>query len=91
VNAPFDPYRHEAVERVMTDEHPEGHVVEVFQTGYALNERVLQPAAVKVAVPQASESKPEGEGSSSPGAEVKPGAPEETETEKQASQDQREE
>jgi molecular chaperone GrpE len=50
VQSPFDPYRHEAVEKVLTDEHPEGHVLEVVQTGYALKDRVVQPAAVKVAV-----------------------------------------
>lgn len=50
IQSPFDPYRHEAVERVLTDEHPEGHVLEVLQTGYALKDRVVQPAAVKVAI-----------------------------------------
>jgi molecular chaperone GrpE len=50
VEAPFDPYKHEAVEKVVTDEHPEGHVLEVLQTGYALSDRVLKPAAVKVAI-----------------------------------------
>jgi molecular chaperone GrpE len=60
INAPFDPHKHEAVDRVITNDHPEGHVVEVFQTGYALNDRVLLPAAVKVAAappPPASSSK----------------------------------
>ncbi len=59
LSAPFDPYKHEAVDRVVTDEHPEGHVVEVFQKGYALNDRVLQPAAVKVAAaPETDDQEP---------------------------------
>ncbi len=49
VGVPFDPYRHEAIEKVITDEHPEGHILEVIQTGYALSDRVIQPAGVKVA------------------------------------------
>jgi len=91
LNAPFDPYKHEAVERLVTDEHPHGHVLEVFQKGYALNDRVLQPAAVKVAA-SPSEPSPETEGRESPstGAEARGDQPQEkTQTEK--SQDQIEE
>jgi molecular chaperone GrpE len=59
LDAPFDPYKHEAVDRIVTDEHPEGHVLEVFQKGYALNDRVLQPAAVKVAAaPETDDQEP---------------------------------
>jgi molecular chaperone GrpE len=59
LDAPFDPYKHEAVDRVVTDEHPDGHVLEVFQKGYALNDRVLQPAAVKVAAaPETDDQEP---------------------------------
>lgn len=78
VNAPFDPYKHEAIEKVITNDHPEGHVVEVFQTGYALNDRVLQPAAVKVAAaPPAPESETEQKEDSSPEAEDEEKCPEE--------------
>jgi molecular chaperone GrpE len=49
VDVPFDPYKHEAVEKVFTAEHPEGHVLDVLQIGYALNDRVVQPAVVRVA------------------------------------------
>jgi len=56
VNAPFDPLRHEVIEKVVTDEHPHGHVLEVLQTGYALSGRVVQPAAVKVAAAPAREA-----------------------------------
>lgn len=59
LNAPFDPYKHEAVDRIVTDEHPDGHVLEVFQKGYELNDRVIQPAAVKVAAaPETDDQEP---------------------------------
>lgn len=41
----FDPNLHEAV---MHGEGPEGKVVEEFQKGYKLHERVIRPAMVKV-------------------------------------------
>ncbi len=41
----FDPNLHEAV---MHGEGPEGKVVEQFQKGYKLHERVIRPAMVKV-------------------------------------------
>jgi molecular chaperone GrpE len=50
---PFDPNVHEAIVRVETDAAPPGTVVEVLQKGYALNERLLRPARVKVAAPAA--------------------------------------
>lgn len=45
----FDPLHHEAFMQVESDQHEEGEVVEVFQKGYALKERVIRPAVVKVA------------------------------------------
>lgn len=47
VGKPFDPTRHEAV---MFDENTTGEhmVVEEFQRGYLINDRVLRPAMVKV-------------------------------------------
>jgi molecular chaperone GrpE len=54
VGEPFDPQYHEAVMREETDAAPHGTVLEVFQRGYVLNERLLRPAMVKVsAVPAA--------------------------------------
>ena len=46
---PFDPQVHEAVRRVPTSEHPPGTVVEVYQKGYMLKDRLLRPAMVAVA------------------------------------------
>lgn len=46
---PFDPNVHEAVVREETADAAPGTVLEVFQKGYMLNERLLRPARVKVA------------------------------------------
>jgi molecular chaperone GrpE len=51
----FDPHKHQAIERVETDEVPDGSIVAVFQDGYTFHGRVLRPAIVRVAV-NASES-----------------------------------
>jgi molecular chaperone GrpE len=45
---PFDPNLHEAVSQVESSEHAEGHVVEQFQRGYKLADRLLRPARVVV-------------------------------------------
>ncbi len=85
LQAPFDPYRHEAVEKVLTDEHPEGHVLEVLRTGYALNDRVLLPAAVKVAIAATEKSDASSPGEKNntekqPETEASPDRPEEGNT-----------
>ncbi len=46
---PFDPQVHEAVRRVATSEHAPGTVLEVYQKGYLLKDRLLRPAMVAVA------------------------------------------
>jgi|TARA_B100001093_G_scaffold425581_1_gene419147 molecular chaperone GrpE len=46
---PFDPNCHQAVGMVQTDEVPENHVLDVFQVGYYLHDRVVRPAMVRVA------------------------------------------
>ena len=45
---PFNPHEHEAMMQEERDDEPEGHVVEEFQKGYKLNDRVIRPAKVKV-------------------------------------------
>jgi molecular chaperone GrpE len=47
-DAPFDPTRHEAVSVVETDQVPENQVLQEFQAGYVLHERVVRPAMVSV-------------------------------------------
>jgi molecular chaperone GrpE len=43
---PFDPARHESVGQQPSADVPEGRVVAVARPGWALNDRVLRPAAV---------------------------------------------
>jgi molecular chaperone GrpE len=45
----FDPQIHEAVRRVPTSDQPPSTVVEVYQKGYMLKDRLLRPAMVAVA------------------------------------------
>ncbi|TVY00509.1 nucleotide exchange factor GrpE [Cohnella terricola] len=45
---PFDPEYHQAIMRVESEDHEEGIVVEVVQTGYMLKDKVIRPAMVKV-------------------------------------------
>ncbi len=45
----FDPNIHNAVMHVEDEEHGEGEIVEVFQQGYSIGERIVRYAMVKVA------------------------------------------
>jgi molecular chaperone GrpE len=49
VGQTFDPHLHEAVTIEPTDEHEENTVIEEFQRGYRLGDKLLRPAKVKVA------------------------------------------
>lgn len=46
---PFDPFRHEAIVEVETEEEPDGYVLEEVRKGYMFKERVLRATVVKVA------------------------------------------
>ncbi|HLJ24798.1 MAG TPA: nucleotide exchange factor GrpE [Candidatus Acidoferrales bacterium] len=46
----FDPHQHQAIERLESEEYPDGAIVAVFQDGYTFHGRVLRPAIVRVAV-----------------------------------------
>jgi molecular chaperone GrpE len=46
----FDPRFHHAIERVETDQYPDGSVIEELQSGYTFHGKVLRPAMVRVAV-----------------------------------------
>ncbi len=48
VGKPFDPAMHEAMLVVETDKQEPNQVVEEFQKGYFLNDRLLRPATVSV-------------------------------------------
>jgi molecular chaperone GrpE len=51
VGATFDSAFHQAMAQVPTDNHEPNTVVEEYQKGYLLKERLLRPAMVTVAVP----------------------------------------
>ena len=46
----FDPHMHQAMDRLETDKHEDGTIVQVYQPGYVYHGRVLRPAMVRVAV-----------------------------------------
>ena len=46
---PFDPSIHEAMGQMPSAEHPPGTVLEVFQQGWMLRDRLVRPAMVIVA------------------------------------------
>ncbi len=50
VGQPFDPYVHQAVDRVETEDVEDHTVLEEYQRGYNFKGRLLRPAMVKVAV-----------------------------------------
>ncbi|MGD0725254.1 MAG: nucleotide exchange factor GrpE [Spirochaetia bacterium] len=77
----FDPNKHEAVLRVEGPADGKPTVVEDYQKGYYLHERVLRPARVKVRVPasEPAAQAPQGPkmppaGKASPGVTASPGA-----------------
>jgi molecular chaperone GrpE len=45
----FDPSIHEAMSQIPSADHPAGTVIEVFQKGWMLKERLIRPAMVVVA------------------------------------------
>jgi len=51
VGTPFDSAFHQAMAQVPSDEYPPNTVVEEYQKGYLLKERLLRPAMVTVSAP----------------------------------------
>ncbi len=51
----FDPEKHQAIAIEETDEHDKSVVLEDYQKGYVLHDRVLRPAKVKVSKPTITE------------------------------------
>ena len=47
-SGPFDPSRHEAVMQVPAARRPPNQIVEQFEPGYSLHDRLLRPAKVSV-------------------------------------------
>ncbi len=55
IGQPFDPNLHEAVSQQVTEEHPDGTVIEQSRKGYKMGDRLIRPATVVVAqAPEAS-------------------------------------
>lgn len=61
VGEAFDPQKHEAMFTEERADHDESLVLEDFQKGYMLHDRVLRPAKVKVSMPVTAESEDEDE------------------------------
>jgi molecular chaperone GrpE len=59
VGRPFDPLLHEAVDHVASAEHEPNTVINEFNRGYKVGDRLLRPARVSVAkaVPEGQETK----------------------------------
>jgi len=49
MNEPFNPHLHQAVMEIPRSDVPEGTIVQVFQPGFMIEDRVLRPAMVGVA------------------------------------------
>ena len=58
VGKAFDPATHQAVTSVASEKIPEQHVVDEFQRGYRLHDRILRPAMVSVSTGQAQDGAP---------------------------------
>jgi molecular chaperone GrpE len=64
---PFDPALHEAIMRQPSDQHPPGTVLEEYQSGYRLWERVLRHAKVIVsASARPQDNKPQEQAQATP-------------------------
>jgi molecular chaperone GrpE len=44
----FDPWMHDAVDMIPTDEYPEHTILNVVQKGYKLKDKIIRPAKVQV-------------------------------------------
>ncbi len=49
MNEPFNPHLHQAVMEVQRNDVPSGTIVQIFQAGFMIEDRVLRPAMVAVA------------------------------------------
>jgi molecular chaperone GrpE len=56
----FDPFEHDAVERIESPDHNDWDIVEVTQNGYKFKNKVIRPAKVKVALHVSSNGSNEG-------------------------------
>jgi molecular chaperone GrpE len=71
---PFNPHLHQAVSEVQNPDVPSGTVVQVFQPGYIIEDRILRPAMVVVAKGGAKSAKPGDGGPGAPANDDQPGS-----------------
>ncbi len=55
----FDPFEHEAIERVESEKLPDWEIAEVVQPGYKFHSKIIRPAKVKVALHVEKRKKPQ--------------------------------
>jgi molecular chaperone GrpE len=67
VNEPFNPHLHQAVMEIQRTDVPSGTIVQVFQAGFMIEDRVLRPAMVAVSK-GGPKPAPTPEGTATPGA-----------------------
>src|SRR5262245_19369031 len=67
INEPFNPHLHQAVMEMPRTDVPAGTIVQIFQSGFTIEDRVLRPAMVAVAKGGPKPAAP-------PATEVPPGA-----------------
>ena len=48
INEPFNPHQHQAVMEIQRTDVPSGTIVQIFQAGFMIEDRVLRPAMVAV-------------------------------------------
>lgn len=57
VKEKFDPFEHEAVEKVETNEHEEYSILKILEDGYKFHSKIVKPVKVQVAIkPRGGES-----------------------------------
>ena len=56
IGRPFDPATHQSVTSVASDTLPEQHVVDEFQRGYLLHDRILRAAMVSISTGRADDA-----------------------------------
>ena len=56
---PFNPFHHEPLHQIQTNELPEQTIVQVLKKGYMLNKKVIRPALVSVSVKTCEKKEPQ--------------------------------
>ena len=46
----FDPYKHEVIGKVISNEHEEGLILEEIKKGYTYQNKIIRPSMVKIAI-----------------------------------------